>query len=180
MIKIHRIIRGTVLLVVFGLMLIVWAYGTPASPPAQASTDSVRAVRLRFTFAPGDSANVTEVNGGTINVEKNGGKLTITPYIREHGQVELRVFQAVQREGKETMEAVDTLLIDKSSTKLTRGNLPFSVQVLDADKKLPAAAFAVPPRTCCATTCAGTVICGTCVCTDCGRCGPGWCDCAAP
>jgi len=49
-----------------------------------------------------------------------------------------------------------------------------------ADKKLPAAAFATPPRTCCATTCAGTVICGVCVCTDCGRCGPGWCDCAAP
>ena len=180
MIKIHRIIRGTVLLAVFGFMLIVWAYGTPASPPAQASTDSVRAVKLRFTFAAGDSANVTEFNGGTIQVEKDGEKLTITPYIRDHGQVELRVFQAVQREGKETMEAVDTLLIDKNSTKLTRGNLPFSVQVLDADKKLPAAAFAFPPRTCCATTCAGTQVCGVCVCTDCGRCGPGWCDCAAP
>lgn len=180
MIKVHRIIRGTVLLVVFGLMLIVWAYGTPASPPAQASTDSVRAVKLRLTFAAGDSANVTEVNGGTIKVEKNGEKLTITPYIRDHGQVELRVFQAVQREGKEMMEAVDTLLVDKSLTKLNRGNLPFSVQVLDADKKLPAASFAFPPRECCATTCAGTQICGVCVCTDCGRCGPGWCDCAAP
>jgi hypothetical protein len=179
-INVHRIIRGTTLLAVFGFMLIVWAYGTPASPPTQASTDSVRAVKLRFTFASGDSANVTEVEGGTINVEKNGEKLTITPYRRDHGQVELRIFRAVQREGKEMMEAVDTLMVDKSFTKLNRGNLPFSVQVLDADKKLPPAAFGGGGGTCCATTCAGTVICGVCVCTDCGRCGRGWCDCAAP
>lgn len=180
MIKLHRIIRGTILLAVFGFMLIVWAYGTPARSSTHASTDTVRAVKLRLTFGVGDSANVTEFDGGKIQVEKNGAKLTITPYIREHGQVELRVFQAVQREGKETMEAVDTLLVDKSLTKLNRGNLPFSVQVLDADKKLPAATFAIRPTTCCATTCAGTQICGTCVCTDCGRCGPGWCDCAQP
>lgn len=180
MINVHRIIRGTTLLAVFGFMLIVWANGTPTSPSTQASTDSVRAVKLRFTFASGDAANVTEFEGGTISVEKNGEKLTITPYRRDHGQVELRVFRAVQREGKEMMEAVDTLLVDKSLTKLDRGNLPFSVQVLDADKKLPAAASALPPRTCCATTCAGTQVCGVCVCTDCGRCGPGWCDCAAP
>ena len=178
MIKVQRIIRGTTLLAVFGL--VIWVSARPAHPLTHASTDSVKAVQLRFTFASGDSATVTEFEGGTINVEKDGKKLTITPYLRDHGKVELRVFQAVQREGKETMEAVDTLLIDKSSTKLTRGNLPFSVQVLDADKKLPAAAFAFPPRTCCATTCAGTQVCGVCVCTDCGRCGPGWCDCAAP
>jgi hypothetical protein len=139
--------------------------------------DSVKAVKLRFTFASGDSANVTQIEGGAIKVEKDGKKLTITPYVRERGQVELRVAQAVQREGKEMMEAVDTLLVDKSLTKLSRGSLPFSVQVLDAEKKLPAA---TPPRTCCATTCAGTQVCGVCVCTDCGRCGPGWCDCAAP
>jgi hypothetical protein len=187
-IKIHRIIRGTVLLAVFGFMLIVWAYGTPASPPTQAaspptqaSTDSVRAVKLRFTFAAGDTANVTELNGGTIKVEKNGEKLTITPYIRDHGQVELRVFQTVQRDGKEMMEAVDTLLIDKSSTKLTRGNLPFSVQVLDGDKKLQPKILAARGGTCCATTCNGTVICGSCVCTDCGVCAAfPWCECAAP
>ena len=180
MIKVHRIITGTALLAVCGFMMIVWAHGRPAPTLAQASTDSVRAVKLRFTFASGDSANVTQVEGGAITVEREGKKLTITPYLRDHGQVELRVFQAVQREGKEMMEAVDTLLVDKTVTKLDRGNLPFSVRVLDAEKKLPAAAFAGPPRTCCATTCAGTVVCGVCVCTDCGRCGPGWCDCAAP
>jgi len=171
--KVHRIITGTTLLLaVFGFVIVVWASGRP--------TNSVRAVQLRFTFASGDSANVTEVEGGTINVEKDGKKLTITPYMREHGQVELRVFQAVQREGKEMMEAVDTLLVDKSLTKLNRGNLPFSVQVLNAEKMLPPAALAASGRTCCATTCAGTVICGVCVCTDCGRCGPNWCDCAMP
>ena len=173
MFKIHRILAGTTLLVVFGFMMIVWANGRPAP-------QRTHAVQLRFTFATGDSANVTEFDGGTITVEKDGKKLSITPYLRDHGQVELRVFQAVQREGRETMEAVDTLLVDKGLTKLERGNVPFTVQVLNPDKKLPAAAFATPPRTCCATTCSGTVICGVCVCTDCGRCGPGWCDCAAP
>jgi len=142
--------------------------------------DSVRAVQLRFTFASGDWANVTEIEGGTISVEREGQKLTITPYMRDHDQVELRISRAVQRDGKETMEALDTLLVDKSLTKLTRGNLPFSVQVLNADKKLPAAALASAGATCCVTTCAGTVVCGVCVCTDCRRCGPNWCDCAMP
>ena len=180
MIKIRRILAGTTLLVVFGFMMIVWAKGRPAQALTNADLDSVKAVQLRFTFGVNDAANVTEFEGGTITVERDGKKLTITPYRRDGGQVELRVFQAVQREGKEMMEAVDTLVVDKGVTQLNRGSLPFSVQVLNADKKLPAAAFAVPPRTCCATTCAGTTICGVCVCTDCGRCGPGWCDCAAP
>jgi hypothetical protein len=160
--------------------MIVWAHGRPAPPLTQASVDSVRAVKLRLTFASGDSANVTQVEGGTIKVERDGKKLTITPYVRNHGQVELRVFQAVQREGREIMEALDTVLVDKGVTKLDRGNLPFSVRVLDAEKKLPAAALSTQGATCCATTCAGTLVCGFCVCTDCGRCGPRWCECAAP
>jgi hypothetical protein len=179
-VKVHRIITGTILLAVFGFMMIVWAHGRPASTLTPASTDAIRAVRLRFTFASGDSANVTEIEGGIISVERDGKKLTITPYLRDHGQVELRVFQAVQREGKEMMEAVDTLLVDKSLTKLNRGNLLFSVQVLDSEKKLPAAALAAHGATCCVRTCAGTLVCGFCVCTDCGRCGPNWCDCALP
>ncbi len=181
MIKAHRIITGTTLLAVFGFLMIVWAYGRPASSVTHASMDLVSAVKLRFTFASGDSANVTQVKGGTIKVERDGKKLTITPYKRDHGQVELRVFQAVQHEGKEMMEAVDTLLVDKRLTRLNRGNLLFSVQVLDADKKLPAAALATAAgATCCASTCAGTLVCGVCVCTDCARCGPRWCECADP
>jgi len=179
-IKILRIMTGTTMLAVCGFMMIVWAHGRPEPPLTQPGTDSIRAVKLRFTFASGDSANVTQVEGNAIKVEKDGKKLTITPYIRDHGQIELRVFQAVQRQGGEVMEALDTLMVDKNLTKLNRGDLPFSVQVIDADKKLPAAALAGGGGTCCATTCAGTVICGFCVCTDCGRCGPRWCDCAAP
>ena len=179
MIKVHRVITGTTLMAVFGFMMIVWARQTRASTEGS-QMDSVRAVKLRFTFASGDSANVTQVEGGTIKVEREGKKLTITPYMRDHGQVELRVFQAVQREGREMMEAVDTLLVHKGLTKLNRGNLPFSVRVLDAEKKLPAAALATFGATCCATTCAGTLVCGVCVCTDCGRCRPRWCECAAP
>ena len=179
MIKIHRIILATSLLAVCGFMMIVWAHGRPA-PLTEASMDSVRAVQLHFVFASGDWANVTEIEGGTISVEREGEKLTITPYMRDHGQVELRISRAVQREGKEMMEALDTLLVDKSLTKLSRGNLPFSVQVLNAEKKLPAAALASAGATCCVTTCAGTLVCGVCVCTDCKRCGPNWCDCAIP
>ena len=177
--KVHRIVTGTTLLAVFGLTMIVLSYGRPALPLAQANGDSVKAVKLRFNFASGDSANVTAVEGSTIKVEKDGEKLAITPYRRDHGQVELRVFRAAQREGKEMMEVLDTLLVDKSLTKLSKGNLPFSVQVVDGEKSLPAAEVAAAAD-CCATTCAGTVICGFCVCTDCGRCGPRWCDCAAP
>jgi hypothetical protein len=181
MIKFHRIITGTTLLALCGFVMIIWAYGRSTPTLSQASMDSVTAVQLRFTFESGDSANVTEVEGGTITIERDGKKLTITPYRRDHGQVELRISRAVQREGKEMMEALDTLVVDKSLTKLNRGNLPFSVQVLNAEKKLPAVALAaVGGGTCCATTCAGTRICGVCVCTDCGRCGPGWCDCAIP
>jgi len=182
MIKVHRIITGTTLLAVFGSMMILWAYGRPAPPVTQASMDSVKAVQLRFTFASGDSANVTEVEGGTITVEKDGKKLTIIPHMRDHGQVELRILQVVQREGKEMTEALDTLLVDKNLTKLNRGNLPFSVQVLNAEKTLPAAALATARGgTCCATTCNGTQICGACVCTDCGACASfPWCECAQP
>lgn len=178
--KVHRIVTGMTMLTVFGFMMIVLSYGKPAPPQTQANGDSVKAVKLRFTFANGDWANVTELEGGTIKVEKDGEKLSITPYRRDHGQVELRVFRTAQQKGKETLEALDTLLVDKSLTKLKRGNLPFSVQVIDGEKNLPHAALASAGNNCCATTCNGTVICGFCVCTDCGRCGPRWCDCAAP
>ncbi len=174
--KIYRIVSGITLLTVFGFIMVVWANGrsvpTPAPSLAPASTETVKAVQLRLTFATGDSATVTQIEGSAINVEKDGKKLTITPYLREKGRVELRVFQG------ET--SVDTLLVDQSVAQLKRGNLPFSVQVLNADKKLPAEAVAEVGATCCASTCAGTLICGFCVCTDCHRCGPNWCDCAQP
>ena len=178
MIKVHRIVKGTTALLVaaLGFVMIVWAHGQPAH------TDSRRMVQLRITFESGDWANVTEFEGGTIRIEKNGKKLAISPYVREQGQVELRLFQAVQREGKETMDAVGTLLVGKNLTKLDGGVLVTGVQVLDANKKLPSGqvADAVAGATCCVTTCAGTLVCGVCVCTDCKRCGPGWCDCAQP
>ena len=177
--KIHRIITGTILLAVCGFMMIVWAHDKHEPPLTQASTDSVRAVKLRLTFSSGDAANVTQVEGGTIKVEKDGSKLAITPYIREQGKVELRVFQVVQREGKEVMEAADTLLVDQSLTKLNRGNLQFSVQVLDLNKRLPAEILAAAGGTCCARTCSGALICAACVCTDCGTCAVfPWCECA--
>jgi len=182
MFKVNRIVKGTTatLLVALAFVMIVWAHGRSAPRPDRGA-DSTRLVKLHLTFESGDWANVTQVDGGTIKIEKNGEKLEITPYLREQGQVELRVFRAVQREGKETMDAVATLVVGKVLTKLEGGGLVTGVQVLDTNKRLPSERIEVAGgSTCCATTCAGTRICGVCVCTDCGRCGPGWCDCAAP
>src|SRR5262245_40777424 len=106
MVKFHRIIQGTILVAVFGFLMIILAYGKSTPAVTHGGTDSVTAVQLRFIFEGGDTANVTEIEGGTIKVEKEGKKLTITPFRRDHGQVELRVSQAVQREGKEVMEAL--------------------------------------------------------------------------
>ena len=185
MIKAHHIVKGTaaILLAVFGLIMIVWGHARPAPATVRGGADTVRAVRLRLNFEGGHWANVTEFEGGTITVERDGKKLAITPYIHDQssGKVELRVFQAVQHEGRETMEAVDTLLVDKGLTKLDRGNLPLSVQVLDVEKKLPAELLIAPAATCCARACDGTLVCGVCVCTDCGHCMThNWCDCPQP
>jgi hypothetical protein len=184
MIKVHRIVKCTTatLLAALGFVMIVWAHDRPAPTPARADTATVRAVKLRLTFESGDWANVTQMEGGTINIEKDGKKLSITPYFREQGQVELQIFNTVQREGKETKEAAGTLLVGKTPTKLQASGLLTGIQVLDSNKRLSPDIIeaAGGTGTCCATTCAGTRICGVCVCTDCGRCGPGWCDCAAP
>jgi len=185
MFSVHRIAKGTIatLLAAFGFIMIVWAHERSAPPSMRSGNDSVRVVKLRLTFASGHWANVTAVDGGTIKVERDGKKLAITPYIRDQssGKVELRVFQAVQHNGGETMEALDTLLVDNSLTKLNHGNLPLSVQVVDVNKKLPADFLATPAATCCARACDGTLVCGVCVCTDCGVCFThGWCDCPPP
>lgn len=184
MIKSQPIVKGTAatLLALLGLIMVVRGHAEYAPPAARGAADSVRAVRLRLTFGGGHWANVTEIEGGTITVERDGKKLAITPYIRDQGRVELRVFQAVRREGGETMEAAGTLLADESLTKLDRVSLPLSVQVLDAEKSLPSELLAAAPApTCCATACDGTVVCGVCVCTDCGHCATrNWCDCPPP
>ncbi len=183
MIKSHPVARGAAmtLLSVLGLMIIAWGHAKPAPPAARSAKDTVRAVRLRLTFEGGHWANVTEVEGGTITVERDGKKLAITPYTRDQGKVELRVSQAVRHEGKETLEAAATLSVDKGLTKLDRVSLPLSVQVLDAGKTLPSELLAEAGGTCCATACDGTLVCGVCVCTDCGRCAThNWCDCPPP
>ena len=183
MFKIHRIVKGTTvaLLAALGVIMIVWAHGRSAPQPAPSGTDLVKAVQLRFTLEGGHWANVTEVEGGTITVQREGKKLAITPYIRDGGTVELQVFKAVQNNGKETMETAGTLVIGKELSKLEAGGLVLSVKVLNANKMLPASLVAASAgATCCVRSCNGTLFCGVCVCTDCGRCGPNWCDCAIP
>lgn len=170
MFKIHQMIKGTVvtLLVALGFIMIVWAHGRSA-PQA---TNLVKGVQLRITFGQ-HWANVTAVEGSTFTVERDGKKLAITPYIRDEGKVELRVFQ------NET--SVGAMLVGKRLTKFEGGGLKLSVQVLDASKKFSSDLLATSGLTCCAKACDGTLVCGAvCVCTDCGRCGPNWCDCAIP
>lgn len=183
MFKIHRIVGGTAvtLLAALGLIMIVWAHGRSAPQRALVATDSVKAVQLRFTLADGHWANVTEIEGGTITVEQEGKKLTLTPYIRDGGKVELQVSKAIRNNNKETMESEGTLLVGKGLTRVEGGGFVLSVQVLNANKTLPSNLVATAAGgTCCVRSCNGTLFCGVCVCTDCGRCGPGWCDCAIP
>jgi hypothetical protein len=181
MFTIHRIVKGTAVTLVAALsfIMIVWAHGRSAPQQAPGQTNSVRAVQLRFTFDR-HWANVTEVEGGTFTIERDGKKLAVTPYIREGGAAELRVFKVVQNDGKETMEAASTLLVGKGLTKFEVGGLVMDVQVLNANKKLSPQLLAASGATCCVRACNGTLFCGVCVCTDCGRCGPNWCDCAIP
>lgn len=184
MLKVHAIVKGTTatLLTALGVIMIIWAQGRSAPQPAGGGTDSVKAVQLRITFEDGHWANVTEVEGGAFTVERDGKKLAITPYIRDEGRgkVELRVFKAIQNEGKEMMEAAGTLLVGKGATKVEGAGLILSVQVLNASKRLPSKLVAASGFNCCVRACNGTLVCGVCVCTDCGRCGPNWCDCAIP
>ena len=183
MFKVHRIVKGATitLLTVLGFVMIVWAHGRSAPQPPRGEVDSVKIVQLRITLEGGHWANVTQVEGATFTVERDGKKLGITPYIRDGGQVELQVSKAVQKEGKEKTETVGAVLVGKGLTKLEGSGLVLGVQVLDASKKLSSDLLAVSNLTCCAKACDGTTVCGgVCVCTDCGRCGPNWCDCAIP
>ena len=183
MFRIHAIVKGTTatLLAALVVIMIVWAHGRSAPQAASVGTDSVKAVQLRINFEDGHWANVTQIEGVAFTIERDGKKLAITPHIRdEGGAVELRVFKAIQNDGKESLEAVSTLLVTKGMTKVEGGGLLFSVQVLNAAKRLPSNLVAASAFNCCVKTCNGTLVCGVCVCTDCGRCGPGWCDCAIP
>ncbi len=183
MFKVHRVVKGTTvtLLAALGFIMIVWAHGRSAPPPARAEIHSVKAVTLRITLGGGHWANVTQLDGAAFTIERDGKKLAITPYIRESGRVELRVSKAVQNEGKETMQAVSTLLLGKGLMKLEGSGLALGVQVLDTNKTFLSNVLAAADFTCCAKACDGTMVCGgVCVCTDCGRCGPNWCDCAIP
>jgi hypothetical protein len=181
MFKVHRSVKGitVTMLAALTFIMIVWAHGRSASQPPRGETNSVKAVQLRITFGS-HWANVTEIEGGAFTVEREGKKLAITPYIRDEGKVELRVFKVVQNDGKGTMEAVGTLLVGKGLTKLEGNGLVLGVQVLNANKTLSSDLLTASGVTCCARACDGTLVCGLCVCTDCSRCGPGWCDCPQP
>src|ERR1051325_1331485 len=117
MFKVHAIVKGTTatLLVALGVIMIVWTHGRSAPQPVRSETDSVKAVQLRITFEGGHWANVTAIEGSAFTVERDGKKLSINPYIRDESsaKVELRISKAIQNEGKETMEAVGTLLVGK-------------------------------------------------------------------
>lgn len=185
MIKTHPIIKGTTatLLVLFGLLVIVRASDKGAPAPTQSKTETLRVVKLRLTLSDGHWANVTEFEGGTIKIERDGKKLAITPSIRDQnsGQVELRVFRVVQREGRESIEAGAILLVDKNLSKLDQNLLPLGVQVLGIEQRLSGNPSGAPVAECCARACDGTLVCGVCVCTDCGVCFThGWCDCNPP
>lgn len=179
MIKRSSITRGaTAILMGLALMAVVGAENRLALS-AESNSDSAKLVTLNFTFADGQWATVSELEGGTIRIEKNGKTLALTPYIRDQGSstVELKIFRILRSDRGETMQAVESLVVGNSPMRLNSGGVSFSVQVKNVGRIVPAA----QTRQCCTRDCSGTLICGVCVCTPCGVCAAyNWCDCAAP
>lgn len=183
MIKTRQVLKATIMILLLGLVALSAAENRSAIRESEIKTDSVRLIALKLTFAGGHWAVVTEMEGGTARIEENGNVLAITPYIRDKdsGTVELKVFRVIRREGNEDAEALGSLLVGKSPTKLDSAGSQFSVQVKSLEKTMPADLIHSAAAQCCARTCSGILICGACVCTDCHFCATRpTCDCNPP
>jgi hypothetical protein len=167
--------------ILMGLGLVA-AVGAPSRPASSVRShpDPVKLVTLILTFADGQWAKVTGVEGGTIRIEQNGNALTLTPEVvnKANRTVELKVSRIVRSLERESLQAVESFVVGSDPTDLEVGGMSFTVQVKKARKVLPTTQAI---RQCCVTDCEGRLICGVCVCTPCGVCSAyNWCDCPAP
>lgn len=164
------------------LMGLTVAAGAPSKPPTAAANRSerVQLVTLNLTFADGQWARVTGVEGRAITIEQSDQVLTLTPHIvdQESRTVELKVSRAVRSLEKGSQPAVESFTVGSDPTDLEVGGTSLTVQVKKVRKTLP---MTQALRQCCVTDCQGNQICGVCVCTPCGVCmAYNWCDCPAP
>ena len=167
--------------ILMGLGLVA-AVGAPSRPATSVGSpsNSVKLITLNLTFADGQWAKVTGVEGGTIRIEQNGNALTLTPYVidRDRHTVELKVSRMGRSLEREGLQAVESFVVGSDPTDLDVGGMSFTVQVKKARKVIPTTQAT---RQCCVTDCEGRLICGVCVCTPCGVCAAyNWCDCPAP
>ena len=180
MIKRHSLAMGAIaILMGLGLEAAVGAPSRPAGP-VRSHSDQVKLVTLFLTFADGQWAKVTGVEGGTIRIEQDGNALTLTPEVVNKGNriVELKVSRLVRNLEKESPQTAERFVVGSDPTDLDVGGISFTVQVQKARKVLPTTQAT---RQCCVTDCQGRLICGVCVCTPCGSCAAfNWCDCPAP
>ena len=164
------------------LMVLAAAVGAPSKSASSVrnNPNSVKLVTLILTFADGQWAKVTGIEGGTIRIEQNGNALTLTPEVIHKGSrtVDLKVSRVARGLEKESLQAAENFVVGSDPTNLDVGGMAFTVQVKKARKVL---LTAQAPRQCCVTDCEGRLICGVCVCTPCGVCSAfNWCDCPAP
>ena len=164
------------------LMGLTVAAGAPSRKTAAVGDRSgrVKLVTLSLTFADGQWARVTGVEGQAIRIEQGDKILSLTPHIvdQESRAVELKVSRTVRGLEKESPSAFESFMVGSDPTDLEAGGMALTVQVKKAGKTLPATQAL---RQCCVTDCQGNLICGVCVCTPCGVCmAYNWCDCAPP
>jgi len=180
MLKRHSIAMCAVAMIM-GLGLVA-AVGAPSRPakPVKSNLNKVRLVRLTLTFADGQWAKVTGVEGEAIRIEQNGQTLTLTPEVinKSTRTVELRVSRAAQNQEQEHLQTAERFVVGSDPSDLDVAGMTFTVQVEKARKVL---LTAQATRQCCVTDCQGRLVCGVCVCTPCGSCAAfNWCDCPAP
>jgi len=169
------------IMILMGLGLVT-AVGAPSRPTSsvRSNSDPVKLVTLILTFADGQWAKVTGVEGGTIRIEQDGNALTLIPEVvnKVNRTVELKVSRMGRSLERESLQAVERFVVGRDPTNLDVGGMSFTVQVKTARKVLPTTQAT---RQCCVTDCEGRLICGVCVCTPCGVCAAyNWCDCPAP
>ena len=177
MIKVRSITRvALATLIVIGSL--VGSTQSGLTPSVEGKTESAKLVMLTLTFADGQWARVSQLEGASIRIEEKANALALTPFIRDGNSVELRAARIVRRGSEDAIQAVESVAVGSNPVKLDVGGISFSVQVRGTRSGIPTSLAA---KECCTRDCDGRLICGICVCTLCGVCSAAnWCDCAVP
>lgn len=143
-------------------------------------------VKLRITFNDGAVFVVTQLEGATIRVERNGDTVGIIAHIdpEQKDRVTAEVFKVVPIEANgvrlgERIADLTSLNIDQGAVDVTKGDLSFKVEVAGigtSARTLPSKISFVrfhpegSGEGGCCVTCHGWRVCGCNVEADCGSC----------